>query len=983
MSFAKRFIGAENLPTRLSEFDVQQSFSLSKDDIAAVAERFRQDRRVAAAIQMLFLRASGRPMDRFASVPKTLLRFVCDAFQTPAVSIASLRSLYARRQTLYEHQAWARTYLGLQDLDETQVEQLQQVLAIAALEAAHPDDLAETARMWLYERRIVIPGPRRLADWARQAFDATEAAMAATIEAGVGKAALLKAIDWSYAPKAGLMGSHLEWLKTPPKRHSPSTMAETLEKIRALKELGVHAWPLDTVALSKQQAYAAHVQMRRPSMTARIERQRQTVEITSFLRVTLLELTDMALMQASRRSQDLFRRAAERVQKGRSRSSVVMLQQALKAKAVLHEESKPWRDRVLEARALLDDIGDAGTNTFASQVRRALAEDNRRVHAHLAGLRDIEFAGAAGDTGFEQWQAWERLQALNTTEVPQDFDLPPVGTAWNAIVSDLDPQSRYRAFEASTMMALRKSLRRGSAWVNHSITFRARESMLLADKDWATSKEQHHQILGLTMQAMAFLEPILAGMSVGLSALAEAAGRGQIEIGADKLLHLPPIRPMDEEVEPRKTREAVFKHIGFVQLPDLLLEVDAATHFSEALLARRPSSSNELLAVYGALLAHGTDIDAKGVGSMIPGIDAAHIATAMRAVELSGRLRRANERVSEYQNAVPIAALWGDGTKGSADMMAMDASQHLWTARVDPRRRTYAAGMYTHVRDRWGLFYDQPIVLNERQAGVAVEGVEQHNRAEDRIRVSLLAVDTHGVTNVAMAIAKLLGFDLCPRLRDLRERKLFVPRGWPVPESLEGVTVRRVSVKGIERGWDDLVRLAASIRAGKVSAAHAIHRLGSAAVGDPLHRAAEHLGRLLRTLFLCDYLAIPDYRREIHTLLNRGESVHQLQRAIHGGHVAPERGRRRQEMAAISGAHALLTNIVLAWNTSRMDSVVARLKRDGVGIEEDWLRRIGPAHFSHINFRGTFRFNVERYADVLVERAVVGSAWLHCRPCIR
>jgi len=969
LSFAKRFIGAENLPTRLSEFDVQQSFCMSAEDIAAVAGRFRHDRRVAAAIQMLFLRASGRPMDRFASVPKTLLRAVCEAFQTPAVSIASLRSLYARRQTLYEHQAWARTYLGLQDLDAAGVDQLQKVLAISALEAAHPDDLAETARMWLYERRIVIPGPRRLADLAREAFDATEAAMAATIEAGVGKAALLNAIDWCYATQSKGAATQLEWLKTPPKRHSPSTMAETLEKIRALKELGVHAWPLDTVALSKQQAYAAHVQMRRPSMTARIERQRQTVEIACFLRVTLLELTDMALSQASRRSQDLFRSAAERVEKGRSRSGGATLQQALKAKSVLHDESKPWRDRVLEARALLQDIGEAGTSTFAAQVRRALAEDNRRVHSHLVGLRDIEFAGASGDPGHDQWQAWQRLQALGAKEIPQDFELPPVGAAWNTIVSDLDPQSRYRAFEASTMMALRKSLRRGSAWVNHSISFRARESMLLEGADWSRTKELHHQILGLPDQAMAFLEPILAGVSVGLTALAEAAIRGQIEIGVDKLLHLPPIRPLDEEVEPRKTREAVFKHIGSVQLPDLLLEVDAVTHFSEALLARRPSSSSELLAVYGALLAHGTDLDAKGVGSMIPGIDAAHISTAMRAVELSGRLRWANERVSEYQNALPIATLWGDGTKGSADMMAIDASRHLWTARVDPRRRTYAAGLYTHVRDRWGLFYDQPVVLNERQAGVAVEGVEQHNRAEDRIRISLLAVDTHGVTNVAMAIAKLLGFDLCPRLRDLRERKLFVPRGWPVPESLEGVTVRRVSVKAIERGWDDLVRLAASIRAGKVSAVHAIHRLGSAAVGDPLYRAAEHLGRLLRTLFLCDYLTIPDYRREIHTLLNRGESVHQLQRAIHGGQVAPERGRRRQEMAAISGAHALLTNIVLAWNTIRMDTVVAKLNRDGIGIEEDWLRRIGPAHFSHINFRGTFRFNVERYADVLVERA--------------
>ena len=65
-------------------------------------------------------------------------------------------------------------------------------------------------------------------------------------------------------------------------------------------------------------------------------------------------------------------------------------------------------------------------------------------------------------------------------------------------------------------------------------------------------------------------------------------------------------------------------------------------------------------------------------------------------------------------------------------------------------------------------------------------------------------------------------------------------------------------MKAIEHGWDDLVRLVVSIRAGKVFAAHAIHRLGSAAVGDPLHRAAEHLWRLLRTLFLCEYLAIPD-----------------------------------------------------------------------------------------------------------------------------
>lgn len=56
--------------------------------------------------------------------------------------------------------------------------------------------------------------------------------------------------------------------------------------------------------------------------------------------------------------------------------------------------------------------------------------------------------------------------------------------------------------------------------------------------------------------------------------------------------------------------------------------------------------------------------------------------------------------------------------------------------------------------------------------------MERHNASSDeRVRLSLLAVDSHGYTYPTMAIAKLLGFDPCPRLRDLAERKPFVPRG--------------------------------------------------------------------------------------------------------------------------------------------------------------------------------------------------------------
>jgi TnpA family transposase len=109
----------------------------------------------------------------------------------------------------------------------------------------------------------------------------------------------------------------------------------------------------------------------------------------------------------------------------------------------------------------------------------------------------------------------------------------------------------------------------------------------------------------------------------------------------------------------------------------------------------------------------------------------------------------------------PIARHWGRAELASSDMMSLETTRSVWQARADPRRRTASIGMYTHVRDRWGIFYDQPILLNERQAGAAIEGVIRQNGGED---VTQLAVDTHGYTDFAMSLSRLLGFDLCPRL---------------------------------------------------------------------------------------------------------------------------------------------------------------------------------------------------------------------------
>jgi TnpA family transposase len=113
-----------------------------------------------------------------------------------------------------------------------------------------------------------------------------------------------------------------------------------------------------------------------------------------------------------------------------------------------------------------------------------------------------------------------------------------------------------------------------------------------------------------------------------------------------------------------------------------------------------------------------------------------------------------------------------------------------------------------------------------------------------------------------MALARLLGFDLCPRLSHLRDRRLHVPQHHRVPAELLSVADRDVRLDLIESVWDELVWVAASIHSGQCSAVQALTRFGAAARGQPVYDGGVHVGRLFRTIFLIDYFTNPIFRAE-------------------------------------------------------------------------------------------------------------------------
>jgi hypothetical protein len=64
----------------------------------------------------------------------------------------------------------------------------------------------------------------------------------------------------------------------------------------------------------------------------------------------------------------------------------------------------------------------------------------------------------------------------------------------------------------------------------------------------------------------------------------------------------------------------------------------------------------------------------------------------------------------------------------------------------------------------------------------------------------------------------------------------------------------------------------------------------------------------------------------------------------------------------------LLTNLVIAWNTKKLNEVVAKLRLAGGGVSDDVVRRLGPVFFGNINFRGTMSFSIEKYASILLSK---------------
>ncbi len=393
-AYHRRFVDATVLPKSLSEADVELCFSLSAADVAALRQGFNAKHRLAAALQLVVLRATGRPLDKVSGVPRALMAGLTRSLDLQVPSIATLRALYTRRRTLFEHQAWAREASGLAPPDDRIFDELVRALKALSASAADLDELVVYAANWLFDRSCLLPSERSLRDMGRTAFADVQEAAVAAIKRDVSAGELRVALAAVRAKRRGRAGGTVfEWLKGGPGKPGQTTITELTEKIAHLKSLRVHTWNLEAISSSRMRAYARAIEARPPAQTAKLIDDTLLLELASFLRVKLLDLTDDLVYTAGRRFNDLKRQATSKVVGTQAKSAATLLERQEEIRTLVHAPGMTAEEKIDALKHLLPLADKKQPATRAALVREALVDDAVRVASLVNSLADLDVRG--------------------------------------------------------------------------------------------------------------------------------------------------------------------------------------------------------------------------------------------------------------------------------------------------------------------------------------------------------------------------------------------------------------------------------------------------------------------------------------------------------------------------------------------------------------------------------------------------------------
>jgi TnpA family transposase len=212
-------------------------------------------------------------------------------------------------------------------------------------------------------------------------------------------------------------------------------------------------------------------------------------------------------------------------------------------------------------------------------------------------------------------------------------------------------------------------------------------------------------------------------------------------------------------------------------------------------------------------------------------------------------------------------------------------------------------------------------------------------------------------------LAWALGFELLPRIRNWKDLIFYRPARTARYQHIDTLFADDVvDWQLIETHWPDIMRVVVSIRAGRISSAALLRRLGNQSRRNRIYRAFRELGRAVRTIVLLRYLSEPELREGITAITNKVEAFHGFaQWLMFGGVVLGDNDPDHHEK--IVKFNELLANCAIYSTTLDLTQAANALATEGWTIDPDDLATITPYVTTAIRRFGDWVLNLTPPVD--------------------
>ena len=203
-----------------------------------------------------------------------------------------------------------------------------------------------------------------------------------------------------------------------------------------------------------------------------------------------------------------------------------------------------------------------------------------------------------------------------------------------------------------------------------------------------------------------------------------------------------------------------------------------------------------------------------------------------------------------------LAQHFGDGTFSSSDGRRVPVAVKTTTARSLVKYFAYGTGLnlYSWTSDQFPQYGNKVTSPTMRESTFVLDAILDN---ETELKIERHTTDTAGFTEIIFALFDLLGLRFEPRIKNIGDQRLYYIGQKPICSRIDQIITGSANSTLIAESWDDMLRLAASLKKGWVSASLFISKLQALPRKSNLARTLQEYGKFQK---LSQYYVMPSVK---------------------------------------------------------------------------------------------------------------------------